>query len=358
MKRTTSLLSFLSFLLACASVSSAQPRRPHFDATNPDVHDPVMALCEGRYYLFATGFGISCMSSADLLTWQQERPVLMATPQWAMDSIQGYRGHTWAPDIQYYKGWWYLFYSCSSFGKNTSAIGVAVSKTLNPQSPDFAWHDQGMVVRSHRESPYNCIDPNMMMDHDGRLWLTWGSFWDGIQQAQLQEQGLDSLGAPRLVLASQPHTVARRRAPRSAVPEADMALANEAPDAGPNAIEAPFMIHHDGWYYLLASWDYCCKGARSNYKTVVGRSRDPQGPFLDRDDRDMVLGGGTLLAGPDDAYYGIGHCGIVVYPYAPDGVTQDTYFVAHGYATVHGGASKLFLRRLTYDAQSWPVITP
>ena len=36
----------------------------------------------------------------------------------------------------------------SAFGKNTSAIGVTVNKTLNPKSPDYRWEDKGIVVIS------------------------------------------------------------------------------------------------------------------------------------------------------------------------------------------------------------------
>jgi len=42
-----------------------------------------------------------------------------------------------APDISLYKGQYYLYYSVSVFGKNTSCIGVATNKTLHPSSPDL-----------------------------------------------------------------------------------------------------------------------------------------------------------------------------------------------------------------------------
>ncbi|MDO5447569.1 MAG: family 43 glycosylhydrolase, partial [Prevotellaceae bacterium] len=260
---------FLSalLLLAVSMSAIAQEHRfhPRFDATNPDVHDPVMAYCDGRYYIFATGFGISCMSSADLNEWRMERPVFTDAPQWARDAVKGYRGHTWAPDIQYHNGLWYLFYSCSAFGKNTSAIGVMVNKTLNPESPLYQWIDRGKVVQSYPgKTNWNAIDPNMIVDERGREWIVWGSFWDGIQLARLKKG----------VVKSNPKTIARRYhlTSKQQPTEADIALANEAPDAGVNAIEAPFIIHEGDYYYLFASWDYCCKGPCSNYKTVVGRS--------------------------------------------------------------------------------------
>ena len=355
---------FSAVFSVCAALIVAQSALAQpwgrFDAQNPDVHDPVIAFCEGRYYLFATGFGVQCMSSEDLETWKQEPPVFKTPPQWAVDRVKGYRGHTWAPDVQYHNGLWYLFYSCSAFGKNTSAIGLTVNKTLNPESPDYEWVDKGMVVESvPGQTPWNAIDPNMVVDKRGHVWLSWGSFWDGIQLARLK--GMKRARVPRVKrvqevqgvqVKGEPKTVARRYysgGKHGKPSDEDLALAGEAPDAGANAIEAPFIIREGDWYYLFVSWDYCCKGPRSNYKTVVGRSKRVEGPYLDRQGRKMEEGGGDILLQASDRYYGVGHCGLL----KKDG---EWLFVAHGYDKLHNGQSKLFLRKMTFDDDAWPTI--
>lgn len=325
------------FLQAQEGTDDAVKRRrptPFFDADHPIVHDPVMAFEDGRWYVFATGMGISVMSSADLKTWKQEKPVFQKAPQWAVDLIPGYRGHTWAPDIQRVNGLWYLYYSCSTFGKNNSAIGLAVNRTLNPESPDYQWEDRGLVVRSRRlVDNWNAIDPNLILDKHGCPWLTWGSFWDGIQLQQLSADFQTPTGKVR--------TVARKWNPD--------AVKEEGVEANNNEIEAPFIIRHGKYYYLFASTGLCCRGLKSTYRTVVGRSKRITGPYRDKDGKKMLKGGGTLVLGGDAEYAGIGHCGL-----AQDAEGQ-WYIIAHGYSRADNGASKMVLRRLDF-VNGWPAV--
>src|SRR3546814_16035411 len=63
--------------------------------------------------------------------------------------------------------------------------------------------------------------------------------------------------------------------------------------------EAPFIFRHEGWYYLLTSFDYCCKGVNSSYYTVVSRSRKITGPYLGKDGSEATMGGGTIFLRAD-----------------------------------------------------------
>ena len=338
---------FLACLIGMSCLAQNEQRRPRFgfDATNPDAHDPVMARCEGKYYIFMTGQAVGSMSSTDMKTWQPGRGVMPEIPQWAIEAVPGYRGHTWAPDISEHNGTWYLYYSCSTFGKNGSAIGLMTNKTLNPESPDYKWEDKGLVVRSvQRQTNWNAIDPNLIVDEKGHPWLTWGSFWDGIQLVQLDKDFKTPKGESK--------TIARRylrNQMSQLVSKEDMERANQAPDAGANAIEAPFLIKEGKYYYLFVSWDYCCKGSNSNYKVAVGRSKKITGPYLDRSGKDMAAGGGEVIAQRDDEYFGIGHTSA----YKFDG---QWYFMAHGYARANNGASKLVIKKMHFDKDGWPVL--
>src|SRR6187549_3586608 len=112
------------------------------------VHDPVMIRQGNTYYLFCTGMGISVFSSTDMKTWKAEKPVFSAAPAWAVSTIPGFKGHIWAPDISVHNGQYYLYYSVSAFGKNTSCIGLATNKTLDPRNKNFKWIDHGKVIES------------------------------------------------------------------------------------------------------------------------------------------------------------------------------------------------------------------
>lgn len=342
--KLTVFIVFCCFLCLPAWYSFAQVGRVgRSGITNhPDVHDPVMARGEdGRYYIFATGMGIRVLSSDDMKKWREEPSVLKEAPQWAVDTVQGYRGHTWAPDISYHNGLWHLYYSCSTFGKNGSAIGLAVNKTLDPSSPDFGWVDRGMVIASHRHKEnWNAIDPNLIVDENGEPYFTFGSFWDGIQLVKLSKEDYRTP-------ISAPVTIARRIGRKLTLDE--MAYVHsyviegrDTIEAGENAVEAPFVFRHNDYYYLFVSFDYCCRGERSTYKTVYGRSKNIEGPYYDMEGRCMERGGGTLLYGPDDDYFGIGHCSV----YEFDG---QVYFVSHAYEKASNGMAKLFIRPIRFD---------
>lgn len=308
------------------------------------VHDPVMAKEGDTYYLYSTGMGIQRMTSKDRKSWTIERqPVMSVIPGWTTDSVPGFRNHVWAPDVIKWHGRWWLSYSCSTFGKNGSAIGLLSSRSLAAN----LWKDEGCIVCSHdwkkdgegRTSGdnWNAIDPNFVIDDADTPWLVWGSFWDGIQIARLDTT---------MHLVSKPVTVARRYRPGD-----PGAVENPTSRfAGRNAIEAPFIFRHGGFYYLFVSWDYCCRGAKSNYRVAVGRSKQVSGPYLDRNGKDMLEGGGTLfLEGDKKEWEAAGHCAA----YTFDG---EDVFICHGYSATRGGAAMLIQRPISWTADGWPEL--
>ena len=318
-------------------------RTPHSEPFVVDTlmaHDPVMAFEDGTYYLYATGHGISMATSKDRNKWTvYPKGVLERVPQWTFDSVPDFKGHIWAPDVIRWHDRWWMMYSCSSFGVNTSAIGVMSNVTLNPQADDYHWQDYGPVVVSHKQDNWNAIDPNIVIDDNDKPWVVWGSFWDGIQMAPLDD-------TMHILSGYKPQTIARRYAPGCEPDEPNPT----SKFAGPNAIEAPFIFKHNGMYYLFVAWDYCCRGSLSNYRVAVGRSLSVSGPYQDRSGKDMRLGGGEIfIEGDKTEFEALGHCSV----YNFDG---EDWFFCHGYSVSKNGAPLLVQRKIAWTADGWPVV--
>src|SRR5690606_36239802 len=182
-------ISFAVFLLLFALLAFA-------DTHQVSVHDPVIMREGETYYLFSTGPGITFYSSEDMLHWRKEGRVFPGNPTWALDVASTFNGHIWAPDIVYHNNKYYLYYSVSAFGKNTSAMGVTINSTLNPRSPDYRWEDQGIVLQSvPNRDLWNAIDPNIVFDEGNTPWMSFGSFWAGLKLVKL-DKNLTQLAQP------------------------------------------------------------------------------------------------------------------------------------------------------------------
>jgi arabinan endo-1,5-alpha-L-arabinosidase len=290
----------LAVLLITAGSAAAQS--PHVYTLSGDIaftHDPSIAKDGKTWYVFATGktheggqFAIRC--SDDLEHWKHCGQVFDAIPDWIQKRSPGTKD-LWAPDISYENHEYRMYYAYSLFGKNTSGIALAVNKTLDPTSPDFKWVDKGLVLESKAEDNFNAIDPNFIRDHKGHDWLAFGSFWDGIKMRRLDRTtGLLSTSDTKL------YSLARR------VPPPDAAPAKPGLPPDWEAIEAPFVVFHDGYYYLFTSWDLCCRGVKSTYKTIVGRAKNVTGPYIDESGKPLLAGGGTPLLVGNSRWLGPG----------------------------------------------------
>ena len=297
------------------------------------VHDPVIIKQDSTYYIFCTGQGIAGFSSADRKHWKQLKPVFDKAPAWAVTEIPSFKGHIWAPDISFHNGQYYLYYAVSAFGKNTSCIGLATNPTLDPLAKNFKWTDHGKVIQSvPNRDMWNAIDPNLILDENKIPWLSFGSFWNGMKLVKL-DSTLTAVAKPE-----EWYTIAARKR--------DFTLPDSL--AGDAAIEAPFIYKHGNFYYLFVSFDYCCRGEKSTYKMVMGRSEKVMGPYKDKEGVLLNQGGGSILLEGDKNWYGVGHNAVAAF----DNID---YLIFHAYDASDKGRSKLRIEKLIW-INDWPVV--
>jgi arabinan endo-1,5-alpha-L-arabinosidase len=231
----------------------------------PYIHDPSTIMeCDGKYYTFGTGGG-----------------GLISADGWVWESGAVRPGGGAAPDAIKIGDRYLVGYSSTGGGLGGGHAGRILTmwnKTLDPNSPDFAYSDPIEVAHSEMDEDCDAIDIGFLMDPNGRLFCTFGTYFGNIRMVELD-----------------PATGARKEGAK----DIDVAI----------DCEASSMMYQDGWYYLLGTHGTCCDGANSTYNIIVGRSRSPFGPFLDNLGRDMLQGGGKMVVAAEDRRFGAGHFG-------------------------------------------------
>lgn len=272
------------------------------------VHDPssIIKGDDNRYYVFSTGDGIYGLSSSNAqFTDYREEPAPIDPnnyPSWIDSYVSNFGGNFWAPGVIYMEGYYYLYYSASSFGTSKSVIGV----TRTPSLSNPTWEDQGLVVYSNgsREA-INAIDPAMLRDTDGKVWMSYGSFHGGIGIIEIE-------------------------------PSTGKTMGNLTHLAGGNHrdYEAPYIIKNDGYYYLFINRGRCCDLLNSTYYVQVSRSTNVTGPYSGvREFLPVQLGN---IVGP--GHIGFGE-GVLSY---------------HYYDGFSNGYPRLFTTTLDF-VDGWPV---
>ena len=281
-----------------------------------------------KYYSYNMSPGIGIKVSDDMKSWKYIDQVT-AYPQvtlpfsWMLDKVDiDATTGIWAPGVYKIGDLYYMYYCISSSGSQKSAIGVGVNITLDSSSPDFKWVDLGLVISSDENDRYNCIDPNIIIDDEGKPWLIFGSWHDGIFARRIDE---------KTGKLSNEDTYFYQLASRLSQDE---------------AIEAPYMIKHGEYYYLFAAF-----GTGNNYHCEVGRSTSVTGPFLDRDGNKMLEGGGTKVTYGNEYFGNPGHASIFI---DEDG---QHYMVSESF---NNNNVIMMISTLEFDDEGWPItaLTP
>jgi len=311
---------FVHALLAATSTASSLLKRaypgPGKVTGDVNVHDPSVVKTPGGTYILAhTGDNLSLKTSTDRTAWRNAGAAFPNGASWTTAYTGGSK-NLWAPDISYRNGKYYMYYSASTFGSSKSAIFLATSST----GLSGSWTNQGLVIESTASSGWNAIDPNLVVDAQGRWWLNFGSFWSGLKMIPLDPNTGKRSGSNLISIAARPNNG--------------------------GALEAPYITRRGNYYYLWASFDKCCQGASSTYRVMVGRSTSVTGPFVDKAGVQMMSGGGTEVMASHGSIHGPGHQAVFT-------DTDADVLVYHYYA--NDGTSMLGINLIRYD-NDWPVV--
>lgn len=174
------------------------------------------------------------------------------------------------------------------------------------------------MFRSNEINVQNSIDPFYIEDA-GKKFLFWGSF-RGIYGIELSEDGL---------------SVKQGEKPRQV--------------AG-TAYEGTYIHKKEGFYYFFASIGTCCEGLNSTYTTVVARSENLFGPYVDKNGRTMMDNQHEVLIHKNSSFVGTGHNSEIM----TDKVGNDWVFY-HAVATKHPEGRVLMMDKISWK-DGWPVV--
>jgi len=226
-----------------SALPDAHPAKTYMNPLPLPGADPTVLLYNGTYYLYATGNSRSFVvhTSTDLVHWEKGPEVLSPG-----------RRALWAPDVFHNKkdGKFYLYYTAE--GK----IGVAVA-----DKPDGTFVDYGIIQE-------RAIDPHLFEDTDGKRYLY---FSDGMRIYALRMATPTKVDGHRetLLVADQAWETAVR---------------------GMN--EGPWMIKHNGTYYLLYSGS---AADTRHYAVGYATAQSPLGPFTKHSGNPIIKGSDTVF---------------------------------------------------------------
>jgi arabinan endo-1,5-alpha-L-arabinosidase len=344
---TLSLGALTAGLTSCSSgITNGFPASPAA-STNPLalyklegsvglVHDPTIIRSGNMYYVLSTDPGtgngqvgdLPILCSSDQINWSRCGQVFNSIPNWIATLYPGI-STLWAPDVSYFNGVYHVYYTASNFGTNKSVIGLATAPTM--AGP---WTDSGgPILQSVSSTGYNAIDPNILIDYGSgtsvqHVWLTYGSFFNGIFQREINP-------ITGLLLASN---------------STNYHLAGSPTNSG-YPVEGASLVQKNGYYYLFVSEGACCNTpyTTDTYQIEVGRGTSPNGPFLDQNGTDMLNAGGTVILASSGEFTAPGGESVYIDPVNGDLITF------HALSNNQNGYDYLFVNQLTW-VNNWPVI--
>ena len=247
--------------------------------------------------------------SLDLHHWTAVGAIFPQPLEWASGSF-------WAPELVNDRGRILVYYVAR---KRAGPLCVAAATADRPEG---LYTDHGPLVCQSDGS----IDPAMTRDENGRPFLVW-------------KEDANSIGKPTPIWA-QP--LADDLIHLTGTPT--QLIVNDQSTWEGGVVEAPYILHHGGHFYLFYAGNACC-GAACRYAEGVARADHLLGPWT-KDPANPIIR-------PNANWKCPGHGTAVETPSGQD------YFIYHAYpaaGTVYLGRESV-LDRITWSSDGWPVIS-
>lgn len=280
---------------------------------NYSLPDPTVIKVEnGYFYVYATENirNTPIHRSKDLVNWELVGTAFTDETRPNFES----KGGLWAPDINFINGKYVLYYSMSVWGGEwTCGIGVATA-----DKPEGPFTDHGKLFRSNEIDVQNSID-QFYIEDKGRKYLFWGSF-RGLYVIELADDGLSiKEGSVKKQIAG-------------------------------TAYEGVYIYKRNGFYYMFASIGSCCEGLKSTYTTVVGRSDNLFGPYLDKNDKSMMDNNHEIVIKKNEKFVGTGHNSEII-----KDKNGNEWMLYHAVSVENANGRVLMLDQIKWN-NGWPYV--
>ena len=116
------------------------------------------------------------------------------------------------------------------------------------------------------------------------------------------------------------------------------------------AYEGTYIHKRNGYYYLFASTGTCCEGLKSTYQTVVGRSDNLWGPYVDKKGKLMLENNHEILIHKNKDFVGTGHNAELVAD-----KNGDDWVLYHGVSVANPSGRVLLLDKVIWK-EGWPTV--
>lgn len=281
-----------------------------------NIGDPFVLKTEGSYYMYATSApnGFKVWQSDNLVDWEEKGLAYSKDDQPVVWGTEAF----WAPEVIFHRNQYYMTYSARN---QEGHLRIAVATSQDPLGPFIDINRD--IVREEG----SFIDAHIFIDEDGTPYCYYvrdcsENIIDGQHVSQIFVQKMNDeltelLGEPQLVI--QPDC------------EWEVIAGNYQWNEG------PFVLKHEGKYYLMYSANLY---ASSDYSVGYAVATNPMGPFEKAEEnpilvKDMSAG----ISGP-------GHNSVTV---GPDNETLYIVYHIHTNPDKPSGNRQMAIDRLYFE---------